>query len=378
MKLLFVKGDRGLVANMDGKFYFPDRKSNIKEEGLYDCRVTVEKDKYSFVDGEEIKTYLPSSDQIADSFRTRIKMNKYNTINDYITMYDFMILKIGKSFICYERDIYNCNFINLIYYDYNKYEKKHEILTITSYINPHTVYVPNGNHVVTSAMRELYAWDKFEEYISKSDIINMAIKNLSNEIDPADFNKVISYILCDRYYEIKEGSWAGTVINKIDVFSNMYFVFDITYNPGFIKPRNYKMIYSILSNNKIFRFCTNIENYEFDNVDDYGDPCYTINFNDIITYMYDNKIGRHTMNNYDEEWCQNLIVNNIQIMNSSVEVLYLDGSKLLKTEYTEEEIKKANASFERISSTRKLIGKNVTKSNIDELKKLTPQNIIGF
>ena len=75
MKLLFVKGDRGLVANMDGKFYFPDRKSNIKEEGLYDCRVTVEKDKYAFVDGEEIKTDLPSSDQIADSFRTRIKMH---------------------------------------------------------------------------------------------------------------------------------------------------------------------------------------------------------------------------------------------------------------------------------------------------------------
>ena len=32
MRLLFVKGDKGLVANRDGLFYFPDRNSSIASE----------------------------------------------------------------------------------------------------------------------------------------------------------------------------------------------------------------------------------------------------------------------------------------------------------------------------------------------------------
>ena len=43
MRLLFVKGDKGLVANRDGLFYFPDRNSSIASEGLYNCTVTIDK-----------------------------------------------------------------------------------------------------------------------------------------------------------------------------------------------------------------------------------------------------------------------------------------------------------------------------------------------
>ena len=71
MKLLFVNGDRGLVATLHGKFYFPDRKSNIKEEGLYDCNTTVEKDRYAFVNGILEKTYCPSEYTVTN------EINKY-------------------------------------------------------------------------------------------------------------------------------------------------------------------------------------------------------------------------------------------------------------------------------------------------------------
>ena len=49
MRLLFVKGDKGLVANRDGLFYFPDRNSSIVSEGLYNCTVTIDKGNYAFV-----------------------------------------------------------------------------------------------------------------------------------------------------------------------------------------------------------------------------------------------------------------------------------------------------------------------------------------
>lgn len=49
MRLLFVKGDKGLVANRDGLFYFPDRNSSIASEGLYNCTVTIDKGNYAFV-----------------------------------------------------------------------------------------------------------------------------------------------------------------------------------------------------------------------------------------------------------------------------------------------------------------------------------------
>lgn len=49
MKLLFVKGKRGLAANHNGKFYFPDRNGCIKATGLYDCKITIDKDKLKSV-----------------------------------------------------------------------------------------------------------------------------------------------------------------------------------------------------------------------------------------------------------------------------------------------------------------------------------------
>ena len=60
MQLLFIKGDRGLVANHNGTFYFPNKTSNIKTEGLYDCSIITNKANYAFVDGHPIKTHLPT------------------------------------------------------------------------------------------------------------------------------------------------------------------------------------------------------------------------------------------------------------------------------------------------------------------------------
>lgn len=50
MELLFLEGDRGLYAIAPFEHvYFPDRESNIKEPGIYECEITLDKDKYGFV-----------------------------------------------------------------------------------------------------------------------------------------------------------------------------------------------------------------------------------------------------------------------------------------------------------------------------------------
>lgn len=54
MLMLFRKGSRGFAACHDGKYYFPDRKSSINCEGVWDCKITVDREKYAFVVGTKV------------------------------------------------------------------------------------------------------------------------------------------------------------------------------------------------------------------------------------------------------------------------------------------------------------------------------------
>ena len=104
MKLLFIPGVRGrLAANHDGKFYFPDSKSNINEGGLYECEVTVDKDKYAFVNGTIIETYMPSSKFISEYIGYCLFAN--SSISE---ISEFEIKSIGVSTIIF----INSSFLN--------------------------------------------------------------------------------------------------------------------------------------------------------------------------------------------------------------------------------------------------------------------------
>ena len=101
MRLLFVKGDKGLVANRDGLFYFPDRNSSIASEGLYNCTVTIDKGNYAFVTGNPVDTKEPSVEYVStmlcrELFET--KMFSYERIDS------FKVKKIGCSYIIFVTD----------------------------------------------------------------------------------------------------------------------------------------------------------------------------------------------------------------------------------------------------------------------------------
>ena len=94
MKLLFIEGNKGLVANYNGKFCFPDRKSNIKEAGLYECEVTKDKESYSFVKGNKVNTCVPTQEFVNNLFvRAYVAEDYFNSIEA------FHIKEVGTSIV---------------------------------------------------------------------------------------------------------------------------------------------------------------------------------------------------------------------------------------------------------------------------------------
>lgn len=101
MKLLFVKGKKGLAANHNGKFYFPDRNGCIKATGLYDCKITIDKDKFAFVDGKLIKTQAASIEIICSLLNldmSSVGLENRETINVFnVDNVDVLFVKNGAE-----------------------------------------------------------------------------------------------------------------------------------------------------------------------------------------------------------------------------------------------------------------------------------------
>ena len=84
MKLLFVKSNNKLIAMCNGKFYFPDTRGNIKEEGVYECNVSIDKESYAFVTGTKIETITPNENIIKRYFYESIPVITKNIGKDII------------------------------------------------------------------------------------------------------------------------------------------------------------------------------------------------------------------------------------------------------------------------------------------------------
>lgn len=93
MLLMFKKTPRGFAAmNQDGKMFFPDWTSTINAEGLYECTISKDKDKYAFVRGELVKTKKPKGDEYYAFTQAFDQLD---------TDRKFKILKLGDSIIFY-------------------------------------------------------------------------------------------------------------------------------------------------------------------------------------------------------------------------------------------------------------------------------------
>lgn len=155
MKLLFVKGKKGLAANHNGKFYFPDRNGCIKATGLYDCKITIDKDKFAFVDGKLIKTQAASIEIICSLLNldmSSVGLENRETINVFnVDNVDVLFVK-------------NSIATHLMYIN-----DKEQIESITSF---------STNSKSSYNVRQLYSpGENMKRIISNMDIKNYLVKN---------------------------------------------------------------------------------------------------------------------------------------------------------------------------------------------------------
>lgn len=109
MKLLFVKGDRGLFAVAPYKpIYFPARDSDITEPGLYECEVTLQKEHYAFVKG---KRYCTQSNSEKTCYTIRKQRDESELMGTFSIPSEFIQYKIDNNTTVYVDQYKNMWFI---------------------------------------------------------------------------------------------------------------------------------------------------------------------------------------------------------------------------------------------------------------------------
>ena len=178
MRLLFVKGDKGLVANRDGLFYFPDRNSSIVSEGLYNCTVTMDKGNYAFVTGNLVDTKEPSVEYVStmlcrELFET--KMFSYERIDS------FKVKKIGCSYIIFVTD---AMYTQIKYMDQN------------NDVKPLMMYSDERRHY---NMRKLYDASQFPDADDYDSLKSSALQHAAKALD-AEMQKKVAIMIETEYY----------------------------------------------------------------------------------------------------------------------------------------------------------------------------------
>ena len=326
MKLLFVNGDRGLVASHEGKFYFPDRKSSIKEEGVYDCKISIEKEKYAFVIGEKVKTIMPTEDILNEYFYMLNFKYEYNSC--------FLIKKIGNDILLFIGD-YETIYIK--YFDGDKLE------CIASY--PYCLRVKHS----------IYDHKKFELHDDYMHLSDVSIKNMAKEITENNALLSISAALSSIIDNMKLTN------ENIKIYDNKFIYFTCSIMS------TYKFIFMISENNEIVEITNKLYN-----VDDLGKVTFEATPECVTNYMIENRIGRGC--GY-HKGC--ISTKKINICGSEIEVSYLYGPEVLKG-ISDDDKKIVDKSFEELNAFRKKLAKNITKSTMAELHKLSPKNILGL
>lgn len=331
-KLLFVKGDRGLAANVNGRFYFPDKSSNIKEEGLYDCDITIDKDKYAFVKGTLIETKMETAKYI-------VKAVGYDV---YTNAEQFCVKKIGVSAILFIKTRFG---MSLSYFDNND----NRILFEN--------FDDDRRHYNTM---KLYDPKKFENAVDlvdfKKEVINNIAATLSDDmiIDLAAVAKSNQ----GRYREIKE---IRNVNNKYIVVKTSYYSFDT--ESAYVYDAANKKVISIGDGDEI-AFLK-------------GEKSTKIDLKAIEQFCMVNHIAMHHMKSGYGEEEDGLFDVRIPFMEEEIMVTCLDGDKML-SDISDEAKQKAAESFNEFEAYRKKIGKNMSKSTISEFSKLAPKKVLGL
>lgn len=338
-ELLFVNGNRGLTANLNGRFIFPDRKSSIKEEGLYNCTITVDKDKYAFVTGTPIKTSRPSDRNIKNLICQEVFDEWSNKSDTHSKHY---IKQIGDSTIIFLKTNHD---VILFYFD-EKGVRKHLLS-----------YNFNDNHDRNVA--RLYNINNFED-------------TFENYAEIRD--KRLRSVICNWAKPIKDNTLmkvaTAAVINCAGHYSYRKPVNITLYDDKIIIVET---AYCDIKNKHVFIFNGDVIelNYDADIFVNENASCKTVDINDVIKFAADNHLGTRLLG--DQETYGKSIV----FMGNTVTVTCLNG-RLYLDAITDESKEKVAESFRNLESFRKRIGKQISKTALNDFSKLAPCNILDL
>lgn len=327
MKLLFVKGNKGsLAAIEDGKFYFPDRKSNITQEGVYECHVTVEKDTYAFVDGKLIETHIPSEEYI----HTIIKEELFDS-----GAYTFQAKNIGASIVVFH---VNYNMVEFGYIDdYDRY-----------------IFISSYNYYDRRSVntRGLYTVSKFTDSI---DYESEKTKMLDKDILPLTEENIMKAAVssvCNLY------SWKDT--KSIIVYDNKFVVIETENKYLGLGKKTYAYIqeYGMVDISTL-------------NINNFNNKTATIHLNDVETWMINNHVLNISLGS------DVLFTKTISFMGNNIDVLCINGGNIME-DISDEDKKRVERSFEELEAFRKKVGKNAFKDTVKEMIKLSPKHILNL
>lgn len=327
MKLLFVQGTKGLAANHNRKFYFPDRNSHITE-GVYECTVTNDKETYAFVKCKPVKTVKPTVEQLANLITD-------TDGDDYINVY-----QIGTSFIIFrdlERDI------------------RIEYMTPSGKVELITEIV---NRIQYRSMYALYATEKFTKVISDKDVEKHIIFNKAATLteDMILQMAIAAKSRHGRYCDIK----------KVTLIDDKYLAVD----SSFYTYNDVSLYYYNADTDEIIEMPHNF-------MDELKDKkARDISLDKINDFCLEHHIAMRYVD-YNAKDTDHVLDITTTFMGETIHVKCLNGHIPYK-DFTQEEIDTVETSFKELEAYRKRVGKNISKSMIPEMTKLAPRKILGI
>ena len=338
-ELLFVNGNKGLTANLNGRFIFPDRKSNIKEAGLYNCTITVNKDKYAFVTGTPIQTSKPGDSdiqnlicqEILDTWRDRFHRQSKHYIK-----------QIGDATIVFSKTNQN---VTMFYFS-NKGMCVHLLS-----------YDLDNSHDRNVA--RLYCIDNFDDtFENNTEIKNRCLKNaVCNLAEPITDDMLMKVSIaalsrCAGHYSYRKPTDIRLYDDKILIIETEYY--------------GIKNKYAYIFNGQIMGLHHDADTFVNENT-----SCKIIDINEVIKFAIENHLGTKLLD--DQETYEESII----FMGNTITVTCLN-SKIYLDEISDESKEKANESFKKLESFRKRIGKQLSKASFNDFSKLAPRNILDL
>jgi hypothetical protein len=344
MYLLFVPGDRGLVASYNGMMCFPDRRGKIKEPGLYACEKTYERSHYYFVDGFRVATAMPTDADISAII----------SIYDLTEIRYIQVIKVGVDHFLYT--VYSDNTFSI----YAKDAKQVSYIPVVDRVS----MFGRGNSSVACIYNDRLKKDVVRDMnsIFKHAILPKKITKFEETNDMLNAMTVVytTFYNLDIIHQAK--------CKTITLYAGKYFVVDcytLDYRGNEI-PMKLRCI--IVRNiKKVYEVVVIPEKY-MDEDEIAGDMGLVFTARQIDDYMVDHYMGMGSM--IDE-----LLYNYVNVESDGIGVNYLNGCFALNG-YSEYNVKRAEESVEEFKKYARKILAHPSKETIKLAPRLTVKNAL--